>query len=63
MHKEEADDYAEMDVKQLCLKFGTDATQGMNAAAAAKRLKDDGIIFPLDDFRPFNPRSMSSFVF
>ena len=60
--KEEADDYAEMDVKQLCLKFGTDATMGMNAAAAAKRLKDEGIIFPLD-FCPFNPRSMSSFVF
>jgi magnesium-transporting ATPase (P-type) len=36
------DEFGTMDVHQLCLQFGTDATRGMNAAAAAKRLEEDG---------------------
>jgi potassium/sodium efflux P-type ATPase len=31
-----------MDVYALCLQFGTNAQRGMNAAAAASRLKEDG---------------------
>jgi magnesium-transporting ATPase (P-type) len=36
------DEFGTMDVYQLCLQFGTDAERGMNSAAAAKRLQEDG---------------------